>query len=257
MKISDHKDIERSRAPQYPLWQTVILSIFPGLALGAFIVGMTPVLKDWGLDPIFALFGGIGLVIVPLELGYLSIVAGKTKGSWSPLAVTDYRSKLPLKRLLPMAIGLAIWFIVTLLAWILFLEGWVISQLSSWIPDSILQFAQANADGDLPSASVMAAFLIIAFLFNGLLGPVTEELYFRGHLLPRIDRYGKMAPIISTLLFSIYHVWTPWRWPQIFVGFLPLTLATWRTQSIYASMIAHITINIIFLVMLTASFAAN
>lgn len=257
MIICEQKDIECNRAPQYPLWQAFILSIFPGLALGAFIVGMTPLLKDWGLDPIFSLFGGIGLVIVPLELGYLSIVARKTTSSWSPLAVTDYRSKLPLKRLLPMAIGLAIWFILTLLAWIMFLEGWVISQLPSWIPDSILQFAQTNADGDLPSTSVMVAFLVIAFLFNGLLGPVTEELYFRGHLLPRIDRYGRMAPVISTLLFSIYHVWTPWRWPQIVVGFLPLTLATWRTQSIYASMIAHIMINTIFLVMLTASFAAS
>jgi membrane protease YdiL (CAAX protease family) len=86
---------------------------------------------------------------------------------------------------------------------------------------------------------------------------MTEELYFRGYLLPRIDRYGRWAPVLNTLLFSVYHVWTPWRWPQIAIGFLPLALAAWRTRSIYVSMTAHVTVNIVFLVMLTASFAAG
>lgn len=257
MNESERKTIEHSHIPQHPLWLSVLLSLFPGMALGAFIVLTSPVLKRWGLDPIFALFGGIGLVIVPLELGCLAIVARRTTGSWSPLAVTAYRSRLPLGRLLPMAIGLAIWFIFTLIAWISLLESWVLDRLPLWVPDSIRQFAQTNAEGDLPSAGVVAALLVIAFVFNGLVGPMTEELYFRGYLLPRIDRYGKWAPILNTLLFSIYHMWTPWRWPQIAVGFLPLALAAWRTRSIYVSMTAHVTVNIVFLVMLTASFAAG
>jgi membrane protease YdiL (CAAX protease family) len=109
---------------------------------GAFIVGISPVLKGLGLDSIFALFGGIGLVIVPLQLGRLAI----------------------------------------------------------------------------------------AFGFNGLVSPMTEELYFCGFLLPRICRYGAWALVLNTLLFSLYHVWTPWRWPQIAVGFLPLALTAWRTR---------------------------
>jgi membrane protease YdiL (CAAX protease family) len=255
MSENERKTIEHSHTPQHPLWLSVVLSLFPGVALGAFIVGTTPVLKGWGLDPIFALFGGIGLVIVPLELGCLAIASRRISGSWSPLAVTDYRSKLPPGQLLPMAIGLAIWFIFTLIVWISLLEGWVIDWLPSWVPDSILQFAQTNAEGDPPSAGVFAAFVVIAFVFNGLVGPITEELYFRGYLLPRIDRYGIWAPILNTLLFSIYHVWSPWRWPQIAVGFLPLALVAWKKRSIYVSMIAHVIVNIVFLVMLTASFA--
>jgi uncharacterized protein len=254
---NQQKTREHGHTPQHPLWLSIVLSLFPGVALGAFIVCISPILKGWGLDPIFALFGGIGLVIVPLELGCLAVVARRTTGSWSPLAVAAYRSKLPPRRLLPMAIGLAIWFIFILIAWIALVEDWVVERLPSWVPDSILQFAQTNADGDLPSAGIIAALLIIAFVFNGLVGPMTEELYFRGFLLPRIDRYGVWAPVLNTLLFSIYHMWTPWRWPQIAVGFLPLALAAWRTRSIYVSMIAHVTVNIVFLLMLTASFAAG
>lgn len=257
MNENKHQTVERDCTPQHPLWLFVILSLFPGMALGAFIVGIAPVLRGWGLDPIFALFGGIGLVIVPLELGCLAIVARRTTGSWSPLALTDYKSKLPPGRLLPISMGLALWFILTLLAWIALLEGWVVDRLPAWVPESIRQFAQTNAEGDLPSAGVVAALLVIAFLFNGLLGPMTEELYFRGYLLPRIDRFGIWAPVLSTLLFSIYHVWTPWRWPQIAIGFLPLALAAWRTRSIYVSMVAHVTVNNVFLLMLTASFTAG
>ena len=81
MNENERKTIEHSHIPQHPLWLSVVLSLFPGVALGAFIVGMTPVLKGWGLDPIFALFGGIGLVIVPLELGCLAIVASFARSS--------------------------------------------------------------------------------------------------------------------------------------------------------------------------------
>ncbi len=214
-------------------------------------------MKEWGLDPIFVLLGGGGFVIVPIELGCLAIVARRTTGSWSPIAATDYRHKLSPRRLMPLSIGLAIWFIFTLIAWISLLEGWVIERLPSWVPEPILSFAQTSVDGDLPFAGVVAALLVIAFVFNGLVGPITEEFYFRGYLLPRIDRYGVWAPVINTLLFSIYHVWTPWRWPQIAVGFLLLALAAWRTRSIYVTMIAHVTINIVFLVMLTASLATG
>jgi len=239
--------------PQHPVWLSIVLSIFPGVALGVFIVAVAPVLKEWGLDPIFALFGGIGLVIVPLELGWLAIVARRTTGSWSPLAVVSYRTKLPLRRLLPVAIGLAAWFLVTLIMWIATLEGWVIDRLTSWVPGPILQFAQTNVEGDLPSAGMIAALVVIAFVFNGLIGPVTEELYFRGYLLPRIDRYGAWAPVLGSLLFAVYHLWTPWRWGQIALGFMPLAVAVWRTRSIYVSMIAHVTINIVFLIMLMSS----
>lgn len=257
MSEKERKTTEQSQAQQHPLWLSVVLSLFPGVALGAFIVGTAPILREWGLDPVFALFGGIGLVLVPLEIGCLAVAARRTTGSWSPLDVTDYRQKLPPRRLLPMSIGLAVWFIFTLIAWISLLEGRVIERLPSWVPESILSFAQTSTGGDLPSAGVFAAFLVTAFVFNGLVGPVTEELYFRGYLLPRIDRYGVWAPVINTLLFSLYHVWTPWRWPQIAVGFLPLSLAAWRTRSIYVSMIAHVIINVVFLVMLTASFVAG
>lgn len=241
-------------SPQHPLWVSVILSIAPGLALGAFILAAAPVLESYGLDAVFGLFGGIGLVIVPLELGWLAIVARSTAGSWSPLAAVSYTTKLPLSRLLFLAVGLAVWFITTLVLWMALVESRVVDVLSPWVPQTILQFAETSAEGGLPPVGVIITLLAIAFVFNGLLGPVTEELYFRGYLLPRMDRYGVWAPILNSILFALYHVWTPWRWPQIAFGFMPLAVTAWRTRSLYVSMAAHVIINLVFLLLLSASF---
>jgi membrane protease YdiL (CAAX protease family) len=233
---------------------SVVLSLAPGLALGAFILAAAPILESRGLDPVFALFGGIGLVIVPLELGWLACVGRARSGSWSPLAAVTYRTRLPLKRLLLLASALAAWFILTLVLWMALVEGRVVRLMSPWLPQTIRQFAEPSADGGLPGAGVLVALLVIAFVFNGLLGPVTEELYFRGYLLPRLDRLGPWAPVLNTLLFALYHVWTPWRWPQIAIGFLPLAMTAWRTRSLYVSLAAHVAINLVFLVMLSLSF---
>jgi hypothetical protein len=38
-----------------------------------------------------------------------------------------------------------------------------------------------------------------------------EEYYFRGYLLPRLSRFGSLAPVINVALFSLYHFFTPWQ----------------------------------------------
>ena len=40
--------------------------------------------------------------------------------------------------------------------------------------------------------------------------PDPKELDFRGHLLPRLERYGRWAPVINTALFATYHLFSPW-----------------------------------------------
>jgi len=45
---------------------------------------------------------------------------------------------------------------------------------------------------------------------NVILGPLVEELYFRGYLLPRLHRFGIWAPLINISLFAAYHLWKPW-----------------------------------------------
>ena len=234
---------------QYSLTRAITLHLVPGAAMTAFIGLTAPMLASWGIDPIFALFGGIGLVLVPIELGYLAAYARRTTGSWSPLQAVNYRERVGGGRLALLTAALVAWFLAGLLVSIAFLDAWLATNVFAWVPDAFLQFAVVE-EGDPLSSGMLIALLAAAFVFNGVVGPVTEELYFRGHLLPRLERYGRWAPVINTVLFGLYHFFSPWRYPAIILGFLPITWMAWRNRSVYVSIAAHVTINMITVVML-------
>jgi membrane protease YdiL (CAAX protease family) len=211
------------------------------------------VLDSQGIEPAFALFGGIGLVLVPLELGYLAVYARRTTGSWSPLNAVNYKERLPGRRLALQTVGLALWFLVCLVVSIAAVDEWLADNVFSWMPDSLLQFAVVEEDDGELAGGELVAFVLVALAFNGIAGPVVEELYFRGHLLPRLERYGRRAPIINTLLFATYHFFSPWRYPAIIIGFLPITWMAWRQRSVFVSMAAHMAINMVTVLLLVAA----
>jgi hypothetical protein len=89
------------------------------------------------------------------------------------------------------------------------------------------------------STAALVITWVLGFVVNGIAGPMVEEVYFRGYLLPRISRFGVWAPLINTVLFSIYHFFTPWQNVGRILGLLPLVYAAWWKRSIYVSMGAH------------------
>ena len=103
--------VEFSRVlEQHSLTRSIILHLAPGAIFTAFIILAAPALASAGIDPIFALFGGIGLVLVPIELGYLALQARQMTGSWSPLNAVEYKERVPPGRLALLAGGLVGWF---------------------------------------------------------------------------------------------------------------------------------------------------
>jgi membrane protease YdiL (CAAX protease family) len=246
-----------ARAEQHSLARSIVLHLAPGAAFTALLIPAASALAAWGVDPAFALFGGIGLVLVPLELGYLAVHARRTTGSWSPLKAVDYRRRLSGGRLALLAGPLAVWFLLCLVVSVAVLDGWLARNVFSWMPDALLQFAVVDTRGDPLTGGALAAFVLVAFAFNGVAGPIAEELYFRGHLLPRLERYGCWAPVINTVLFAAYHFFSPWRDPAIVVGFLPIAWMARRERSVLVSIAAHMAINTATLLLLLAAALAG
>ena len=82
-------------------------------------------------------------------------------------------------------------------------------------------------------------------MLTGVFVPVTEELYFRGYLLPRMPtRFGRLKPAAHSLLFAVYHFDTPWMIPVRTLGILPLIYATIRTRSVRPAIVAHCLVNL-------------
>jgi uncharacterized protein len=208
-----------------------------------------PAVQSWGMDPFFAFLLGIGLVIAPLELGYLAFAAHRSTGRWSPMAAVDYDTKLPRGWLLRVGAALAGWMLLFVVAWMVFFDR-LLAPAFAWMPQELFQFSAIDTGTDPVVGGALLLMVAAIFVCNGIVGPVVEELYFRGHLLPRLDRFGARAPVLHGVLFALYHVWTPWRWPQVLLGGLPMYWMAWRKRSIWVSMTAHIMINMAFSLLL-------
>jgi hypothetical protein len=106
--------------------------------------------------------------------------ARRTTGSWSPLKAVDYRERPETGRLVLLVAGLSLWFLFVLVVSIAVLDEWLADNVFSWLPDSLLQFAVVEEDGDEIAGGELVAFILVALAFNGVAGPVTEELYSVG-----------------------------------------------------------------------------
>jgi membrane protease YdiL (CAAX protease family) len=237
---------------QHSLPRSIVLHLLPGAALFAFVL----VAAALGIPAILALLVGIALVIVPIELGYLLYQGRKRSGRWSVWEVVDYREPMPGRRIALWAVPLVAWFIVMLFLSVAVLDTRIADGLFSWYPESVREFASLEGDSTYATWVVVIVFAA-AFAINGILGPVVEELYFRGHLLPRIDRFGRGAPVLNAVLFSLYHFWTPWQNIGRILGLLPWIYTVWRKRSLALSMAVHISVNCIFLLLVLASLTAD
>ena len=157
----------------------------------------------------------------------------------------------PLRRSVPPTLPLRDWLwllpALVIVAFIGFgvsmaFEPAVIDSAFGWLPDwfvrpiDIDRIAAYSRDAWLVT---LAAFLVL----NGFVGPIVEELYFRGYLLPRMDRMGRWAPLVNVSLFSLYHFWSPWQIVGRILGFGPTVYAVRWKENVYLGMVVHCTLN--------------
>jgi hypothetical protein len=237
---------------QHSLARSIVLHLLPGAALFAFVVAAAAL----GIPAVVALLAGIALVIVPLELGYLLYQGRRKTGRWSLSEVVGYREPLPARQIVLWAVPIVAWFIAMLFLSVGVLDEKIADGLFSWYPESVREFASLEGDGTYATWVLVVVFAA-AFAINGVIGPVVEELYFRGHLLPRIDRFGRGAPVLNAVLFSLYHFWTPWQNVGRILGLLPWIFVVWRKRSLALSMAVHISVNCIFLLLVLAAVTAD
>ena len=130
-------------------------------------------------------------------------------------------------------------------------DSYLIEKFFAWLPEWFFGFGQSP---DQYSQPVLLFAALLALLLNGILGPIVEELYFRGYLLPRLAWMRGWAPVASGLLFSLYHFFTPWQQLPRLLVLLPLGYVVQWNRNIYWGMIVHCTFNTICMLILLASF---
>jgi membrane protease YdiL (CAAX protease family) len=217
--------------PQVLAWH-----LLPGLALTAVSAAGAPVLAAAGLPPLWALLGGAILVQVPLLLALRRRLRRRAAPVPVPVPVpvsVPVPSPAPApvrrstRRFLRSAVTLlAVTLAASLLPGIVVgLEPLLRATLFSWLPAGL-----SAGLGSLTGMGDTERVVTLVLWFAGmvLLGPIAEELYFRGELLPRIPAGPWASAVTSAGLFAAYHYWQPYAVLTVFAFALPVAVARSR-----------------------------
>ncbi|MCG8539106.1 MAG: CPBP family intramembrane metalloprotease, partial [Clostridia bacterium] len=127
------------------------------------------------------------------------------------------------------------------------LENMLFAPISSWLTSIMPEYFDWNNIDYLKqySKNILILTSVVYFILNVFIGPIVEEIFFRGYLTSKISRYGKYAPIIITVLFSIYHFWLPFNNLFRIVIFFPAAYLAWKKKNIYIAIVFHCLCNLI------------
>ena len=117
------------------------------------------------------------------------------------------------------------------------------SIIGTWLNDLVYRVARLEPV-DLVSEAMNEMPLSVVLLGGCILGPLCEELLFRGLLAKRLARYGqKPAALVSALLFGLYHANLSQFCYAFLLGLL-LAYAMFYTGKLKTSVLLHILFNL-------------
>jgi uncharacterized protein len=223
------------------IWQTLGLHLIPGILITVFYFLSAPLVMSVGYPAEMALFLAILIILIPFELGYLLYQAHKQSDRFSLPSIIVYREPLSFWQYLvavPILLGWSLAAFVLLPS----LDDFFLRTFFAWLP-AWSNPATFLASISQYSRSVLLVTFGVGLVLNGIAGPLVEELYFRGYLLPRIPASRVWAPLINVLLFSLYHFFSPWQNVTRIVAVIPLVYAVSWKRNIYLSILTHCLLN--------------
>jgi membrane protease YdiL (CAAX protease family) len=227
---------EKLKIEETSILKMILLFLIPGLSHPLFIIIFSSPVFGINIPVIYSLLLSTIFGLIPIELGIMKFMARKENKKIKEIIL--FKNKTPIKRLLVSVI------IPFLFAGIVFaiLPKFEINlwEIFGFIPDWF-RLDKTNWQ----EINYLKILVILIFLFDGFLVPIVEELYFRGYLLPRMNRFGKFAPLINTTLFSLYHLFTPGQIITRVIGITPMVYSVWINKDIRIGMIVHCLLNIV------------
>jgi membrane protease YdiL (CAAX protease family) len=228
-----------SATEQLRLPTLLALFLVPGALMTVVYVVIAPFIETAGFPPIAAVLVAILLVLLPVEMG---VIVRASRGRPGGI-----RSVIPYRRPLPFRDWLWLVPVLIIAEFIGFglsmaIEPKIIDSLFGWLPDWFVRPIDPDRVGDYSRGAwlvTLGAYLVL----NGFVGPIVEELYFRGYLLPRMEWMGRWAPLVNVSLFSLYHFWSPWQVLGRILAVGPTVYAVRWKENVYLGMIVHCTGN--------------
>ncbi len=200
------------------------------------------------VPPFFSFMLIILIVLIPIELGIILYFSKKEYGKLNLQSAFAGHKKMPVIKIISISLVFII-FGALVFTFISPIEShFMFKTIFRNVPEYFKLSDFLKQYGNYPKGIVTASLMLYA-VGNGILGPVVEELYFRGLLMPRINRFGTWAPVLITLLFSAYHLFSPWENATRVIACFPFVYCVYKKKNIYIGMVVHCTLNMASVIM--------
>lgn len=216
--------------------QTAALALGPGLASGLAFVLYARLGDLTGTWPtIFALHLSIATVEIPL-LWYTMLRWNRREPSGTPLF--PWRHRLTPRIVAVIGLPLLVFSFLMMGPGRFLVEAPIQESLFGWLPQWVVMELSPEAIGEMSRPLQLATWISSLVVLAGV-GGITQELYFRGFLLPRSRFAPLTAAVYNAALFAVFHVVAPWGWPIFFAISLAWSLAVIRFRSVWIGVFAH------------------
>lgn len=221
-------------------WSLIFLHLLPGfLLLFGFLI-LAPSFHRAGIPVLFAVILTVLFLVLPFEWGFLLWQGKQSKGRLTLKGVIAYLEPVPTWQYFVFIPVLVVWSFLGAGMFMLFFEESLRLAILIHVP---AWMEVASMDG-ISSAALWVLFLA-RLLILGIIAPLTEELYFRGYLLPRMERLKGWSPLVHSALFSLQHFLEPYAFLSRLVAFLPVAYLVRRKRNILISIFYHILLNVL------------
>lgn len=184
-------------------------------------------------------------LLVPIELGFILRASKREFGKYSLQSALAGQEKCPLWKVL-------------IIAGLLFGVAGLLSAFVAPVENQVFAKIRANVLTRLPrgfdwtdhtyletfSNPILIITCVYYGIFNVFLGPITEELFFRGYLTSHYEKQTSFTPILIVALFSLYHFWLPFNNVFRILAFAPAAYVAYRKKNIYISICFHCLCNL-------------
>ncbi|MCK5128910.1 MAG: CPBP family intramembrane metalloprotease [Clostridiales bacterium] len=221
-----------------PLWKNVVFHLLPGAVIAAIYLLLSTIIKNELIPKILILYIS-GLFLLPIM--YYIMKAYSPDGKI--IKAVQYRNKLPFFKVLLFGVVAFLW---AAFIGVVFnkLEIYIQINLFGWMADSF-DYTGYFVNPDSYPKYMLILTWAVGLVTTSTLLPVVEEIYFRGFLLSKLEKYKFAAVLISALLFSMYHMISPWQIVTRFIAIIPMTYFIYKYKNISIGIVAHVLLNLI------------
>jgi membrane protease YdiL (CAAX protease family) len=219
-------------------WPAILaLHLLPGLLATAVVVTVEPLTHGVGVPPGLTLVIGTTLIGGLMQLGYLLLRGWRHNRRLSLAGVVHYRERTPRWEFVALVAAVLVYALAVLIL-LMPLQQVLAAHLFWWLP-AYLQPTWDPLHAGFGKVALLA-WAASLFLLDGIVHPIVEEMYFRGHLLPRmLGTMGWPAPVVSAVLFALQHFWQLYNVPRLALIWLVLgPIVVWK-RNLKIGMVAH------------------